>query len=75
VASPVTQSSGRAPPVHLLMYTGRNTLTGVMNAESIAMCCLGTPRSNSFSVVRVSAALQGLTLVHFSAQLKPCLTK
>jgi hypothetical protein len=52
----VTQSRGRAPPVHRLMYTGKNTLMGVMNADSDAMCCFGTPRSNSLSCVKVSAA-------------------
>mmetsp|Transcript_25026 Transcript_25026/g.62557 ORF Transcript_25026/g.62557 Transcript_25026/m.62557 type:complete len:202 (+) Transcript_25026:740-1345(+) len=59
----VMQSSGRAPPVQRLMYTGRNTLMGVIHADRVAMCCLGTPRSSSLSVVSVSAAENAIARV------------
>mmetsp|Transcript_12613 Transcript_12613/g.41924 ORF Transcript_12613/g.41924 Transcript_12613/m.41924 type:complete len:218 (+) Transcript_12613:584-1237(+) len=63
----VTQSSGLEPAVHLEMYTGNIMDTGVIAALSVAMCCFGTPRSNSFSVVRVSAALNAMARVSKTA--------
>mmetsp|Transcript_6033 Transcript_6033/g.25633 ORF Transcript_6033/g.25633 Transcript_6033/m.25633 type:complete len:215 (-) Transcript_6033:187-831(-) len=63
----VTQSSGLAPAVHRETYTGRNTLTGVMSALMVAMCCFGTPFSNSFSCVNVSAALNATARVSKTA--------